>query len=116
MRPINAKDKATQEGHGTVLDRIQALAKKYNHAVKFDKLGGSVVCARIDYGRWIADCECGGAEYVDPQEPIFICMNCGNKAISGRARTVVFPENIKEIEENTMNEPAGGWQSWKRGE
>lgn len=56
------------------------------------------VFARIDFGRWIADCECGGAEYVDPDDPIFFCLSCGNQAHDGKARRVVFPKNREEIE------------------
>ena len=54
--------------------------------------------ARIDFGRWIADCECGGAEYVDPADPLFFCCSCGNQAHQGKARRVIFPENRAEIE------------------
>lgn len=63
------------------------------------------VLARIDFGRWIADCGCGGAEYVDPDEKIFYCQNCGNVDYKGAARAVIFPENRSEIE-NTVLERA----------
>lgn len=51
--------------------------------------------ARVDFGRWIADCPdpvCGGAEYVEPAERIFFCFNCGNALLGGDARQVKFPE------------------------
>ena len=32
--------------------------------------------ARINHGRWIADCPyCTGAEMVDPNDPVFYCLN-----------------------------------------
>lgn len=55
--------------------------------------------ARIDFGRWIGDCECGGAEYVDPEQPFFFCLSCGNSEFDGQARQVIFPENRQEIEQ-----------------
>lgn len=60
------------------------------------------VKARIDYGRWIGDCECGGAEYVDPDEPIFYCQTCGNAAHNGFAREVVFPDARDSIEKAVL--------------
>ena len=50
------------------------------------------VQARIDFGRWIADCECGGAEYVDPDDPVFFCQSCGNAEVDGKLRKVIFPK------------------------
>jgi hypothetical protein len=111
-----AKDKATEEKFKSVAERITVLAVRYNHKYVNDRPSGNPVYARIDYARWIADCECGGAEYVDPEEPIFFCMACGNKATSGRARKVEFPKDRVNIENETMNKPEGGWQSWERGE
>lgn len=52
--------------------------------------------ARVDFGRWIADCpdpDCLGAEYVEPGEQIFFCFNCGNVLINGDARQVLFPDD-----------------------
>ena len=51
--------------------------------------------AKVDFGRWIADCpdpDCLGAEYVEPDERLFFCFNCGNVLINGDARQVKFPE------------------------
>jgi hypothetical protein len=111
-----AKDKATEEKFKSVTERIIVLATRFNHKFVNDRVAGVPVNARIDWGRWIADCECGGAEYVDPNEPLFFCMSCGNKITSGRARKVIFPKNIDEIETKTMKNTDLAWQCWKEGE
>ncbi len=131
---ITAKDLADREGYGSVAERIEKLAIRYKHSFANDRLAGKPVIARIDFGRWLADCECGGAEYVDPDEPIFFCISCGNAAVSGRARQVIFPEDRKAIEDEVMARPVnkvGGMdkidqqfkavpigepRNWKRGE
>jgi len=53
-----AKDKATEEKFKSVAERITVLAVRYNHKYINDRPAGNPVYARIDYGRWIADCEC----------------------------------------------------------
>ena len=63
------------------------------------------VYARIDSGRWIGDCECGGAEYVDPDEPIFFCLSCGNVRFKSCARSVIFPRDRQEIERLILARP-----------
>lgn len=59
---------------------------------------GRDVQARIDASRWICDCECGGAESVNPDDPFFYCLSCGNKQTGGLLRRVIFPDNRIEIE------------------
>lgn len=49
------------------------------------------VAARVNAGRWIADCECGGAEYVDDQVRVFMCAACFNRADGSVWRRVIFP-------------------------
>jgi len=74
----------------------------------FDKPpSGSPVRARIWQGQWIADCECNGASFVDPDEPIFFCFSCGNRANDKRPRPVLFPpeEERKEIERLLLQRP-----------
>jgi len=56
------------------------------------------IYAIVNTGRWIAECECGGAEIVEPDDPIFFCFSCGNSCVKGAVRPVVFPENREEIE------------------
>jgi hypothetical protein len=74
---------------------------------------GTPVNARIWQGQWIADCECNGACFVDPDEPVFFCFTCGNRANGQKPRPVNFPpdDERKEIErlllERPVNDMAG---------
>lgn len=78
-----------------------------------DAPSGKPVVARIEQGAWLADCECGGAMFIDPDEPVFFCCNCGNRANAGKARPVTVPdaETRAEIErlllERPVNDMAG---------
>lgn len=65
------------------------------------------VKALVNGGRWVARCECGGQENVEPDDPIFFCHECGNKISGGKSRPVDFPPpgRRKQIEENLMNIP-----------
>jgi hypothetical protein len=66
---------------------------------------GNFVLARVDHGRWGANCECGGAEYVDPDDPVFYCFSCGNAAAGGKLRPVQFPGNMEDIELLLLERP-----------
>lgn len=73
---------------------------------------GEPVRARIWQGQWIADCDqCGGAAFVDPDEPVYFCFGCGNRGNGGYLRPVEFPEGREEIErlvlERPVNDSAG---------
>lgn len=63
------------------------------------------VQARIWQGQWIADCECGGCSFVDPEEPIFFCFGCANRADNHKVREVIFPEDYKTIEALLLERP-----------
>lgn len=48
--------------------------------------------ARVDHGRWLADCPfCNGAELVTEDDPIFLCLSCGNAEVKGELLDVKFP-------------------------
>ena len=50
--------------------------------------------AFIGTGKWSAACPVcgpGATEYVNPKDTIFYCFNCGNRALKGAARPVIFP-------------------------
>lgn len=38
---------------------------------------GASIYARINHGRWVADCPCGSAQVVTPDDPRFACPECG---------------------------------------
>ena len=81
------------------------------------------VRARINQGRWIADCPtqgCGGALLVSVALPLFWCPYCGNAALGGEWLGVRFPGNKTEIESTLVKRP--GWReravtrNWSPGE
>lgn len=55
------------------------------------------VYAFVDQGRWIAKCECGGAEIVW-NEGLFMCQSCWNSAHKHNFRSVVWPKQRTSIE------------------
>lgn len=59
---------------------------------------GVPVYARIWQGQWIADCECRGASFIDPEEPLFFCFGCGNRSNNGQPRPVIFPPTDERLE------------------
>lgn len=109
-----AKDIVKRDGCMSVEEWIRRLATRRHIAVR-DIDDKFPVVARIDHSRWIADCDCGGAEYVDPDETIFFCFSCNNVAFNGKIRTVTFPlkEKLEEIysglgEQNNFSWTEGG--------
>jgi hypothetical protein len=95
---ITAKHVAQREGFATTRERIEKQRAQFLRKNPQSRLkSGSLVdirpvTARVDFGRWIADCECGGAEYVDPEHTFFFCQSCGNQAFGGQLRSVIFPD------------------------
>lgn len=111
---VTAKHMAAMEGAPDVKGRIlkwrERLFKLKSIAVQIkdiDRPRGAPVLARIELGRWIADCECGGAEFVDPDEPIFFCFSCGNRANDNVPRPVTFPPPAERqvIEQLVLQRP-----------
>ena len=101
---ITARHYCARDGVSSVRERILMLrndqARKKNIAIpiQMDKLSTRPVVARIELGQWIADCDCGGCEFVDPDEPIFFCMSCGNRNDASMLRPVEFPPEDQRLE------------------
>lgn len=110
MEIITAKTIARRDGVMTVTDWLRKAAARKGAMVP-DMVGGAPVIARIDHGRWIADCECKGAEYVDPDEPVFLCLSCLNQGNGGHMRPVKFPspKDRAKIEKNLSPENYHSW-------
>jgi hypothetical protein len=73
------------------------------------------VAARIDAGRWLADCPagCGGAEMVSAADPVFLCVSCGS---DDKWWPVTFPNNRAAIEAEVIKRAdVHGW-AWTPGE
>ncbi len=103
-RILTGSDKARELGHANLRAMLLALAQGRNLEVK-EKVSPKKVYARIDFGRWLADCECGGAGYVDPSDPVFFCVVCGNVAVHGVWRQVEFPADREAIELEVLRRP-----------
>jgi hypothetical protein len=110
---ITAKHYAQREGAASVFERIQKIARTLSQRggtiiqIASADPQGFAVLAEIEFGQWIARCECGGAEMVDPDEPIFFCFGCGNRTNRRYLRPVHFPEAAEraEIERLVLERP-----------
>jgi len=76
----------------TMREVFRRLARWSGHRIVDEMAEDAPVMATWDGDRWVAVCECGGAEVVDPGEPVFFCCSCGNAGVGGRWRPVKFPE------------------------
>jgi len=109
-RLITARDVARRDGHSTVAELILALMEKSIQRGYFqvrwdgEHVGGAPVMAFVDFGRWLARCECGQHNYVNEDEPVMFCARCGN-GNSGLARSVIFPADRKMIEDALLKRP-----------
>ncbi len=104
-RRLTGADRARDNGYDSLRAMLLALMKQrgftWNGQVSQKK-----VRARIDFGRWLADCECGAAGYVDPADPnCFFCLNCGTAAVNGAMRMVAFPVNREALERELLKRP-----------
>jgi len=129
---FTGKDKAKELGYLSYRDYVTALGLKYRHPWNGKSTTKLSVTARVDFGRWIADCQCGAAQYVEPEQP-FYCAECGMPYSEGMGIKVIFPKIKEDIEEEllqretiaTKNTPAtiqpppkeaGLARSWNPGE
>lgn len=56
---------------------------------------GITATARVNGGRWIADCpdpDCGGAEYVSFEDPFLFCHECRNGRVSNQPVRIDLPD------------------------
>jgi len=111
-RIITADDYAKREGAKNIRERIKRhigkITRQYPGVTirhDLDNVITAPVYACIYRGSWIAYCECRGAEFVTPSDPIFYCLSCYNRSHGGRARPVVFPKNREEIEALVLQIP-----------
>lgn len=100
---LTGKDLAFRDGAKNQREWITFTSQQMHSRGHLDtpftgRVRGTAVTAEVNNGRWVAVCECGGAEYVDPQEKVFYCFSCGNSAQGGDGRPVEFPAERLEIE------------------
>ena len=79
-----------------------------------------VVYARVNGGRWIADCPdpaCNGAERVNADDPTFYCWSCYNASFAHRTARVIFPAAgmMRSIEAALLDRPHVDFMSWEPG-
>lgn len=77
--------------------------------------------ARVNFGRWIADCPndaCVGAELVSFDRPTFFCCACRNAAAGNQALAVAAPGPQKrhEVESCLRARPRVENRNWWHGE
>lgn len=95
-----AQDKAIEKGFPSYRQLLTNIAveKKWKLTNKINKAS---VFARVDFGRWLANCTCegcNGVNYVDPADPVFFCFSCQNNDVNGDFKSVTFPKNREEVE------------------
>lgn len=100
MRILDANDKAMEEGYQDAYERLRSMLNKYRIKEKIGKV--PPVSAIVNHGRWVAVCpDCEGVEYVAEGVP-FMCFSCGNEKYDHLLRSVTFPRNRKDIEEELL--------------
>lgn len=98
---LTGNDRAMELGFKNYREWINTLAEKTGHPWN-GEMSDSLVYARVDFGRWICDCELGHACYVEPSDPFFYCYVCGNETTGGKGRHVIFPDHRVEIENELL--------------
>lgn len=116
-RPIQLED-FHKQGDGSPLSASQFMRGVFirTHHRPIPLLTSTTpVQARLDAGRWIADCPigCGGAEMVSQADPVFLCLSCGSGDMWW---PVSFPGHLRAIEaEVAKRGDPHGW-AWNPGE
>ena len=77
---------------------------------------GEKLHAIVNHNRWIAICECGGAEVADPSDRRMYCFSCFNILNDGYTREVEFPRRWKAIEHRLKERPEPLNRNWILGE
>jgi len=101
---VTARHYAQQMGCSSTLERIMKMremvqAKKRTVLpMQVNKYAVDPVLGFIENGQWIGRCECGGCEFVDPDEPVFYCFSCCNRGYNHMLRRVKFPDVSTRME------------------
>lgn len=68
---------------------------------------GQSLTARINHGRWVADCPCQSAQIVTPADPRMWCVECGTGWWQ-----VVFPADVDAVEQLLADLPTAERNWW----
>ena len=66
---------------------------------------GTPLRAWVENNRWIARCECGGQETIDPEWPYFYCFSCRNGLNRHRLRPLELPTDWRGVEDALLVRP-----------
>lgn len=73
--------------------------------------------AYVNEGRWVVSCpNCAGAQYACRTDHRFMCVECGNDAIAGKWRPVVWPVTAADIEAELEKRTRHTNRNWMPGE
>lgn len=74
------------------------------------------VATYVNHGRWVVECpDCPGAQLASRADRRFLCNYCGNAAIGGLWRPVVWPKAVSSIEAELEKRPTRS-ANWLPGE
>lgn len=99
-------------GAEAVADRLRARGMSVGHPVEGEPVG-TPVFARVDHGRWLAECECRSAQILDPDDRRFFCVRCENATNGGRWRPVEWPDDPDSIEAVLLARPRPENRNWQ---
>jgi hypothetical protein len=70
----------------------------------------------LNHGRWIAECpDCHGAQLACWTDHRFLCNECGNVAVAGLWRAIIWPDDREAIE-TVLDQRSPVNQNWLPGE
>lgn len=82
---------------------LQGLARAVPGA---HRLGRADVIARVDWGRWVADCPCRAGVAVHPEWATTGCLECG------RILNVTVPSEFRDIEDALLERSEDSQRHW----
>lgn len=95
---------------------LEQFAAK-NRILVDGNLPGEPVAARVECGRWLAECPlCHEYIDVDPAEPVWTCVTCGGMQLRARWSRVIFPQDRTEIESILLERKLIRTRNWRPGE
>lgn len=102
MKIFTGLDRANELNFPSYRLFVEFLASRLNRRIDWKAVDAAhPIRAIVDYGRWLAECECGESYYVEPTDPLGYCVTCGNRVVegmNGKVRPVIFPANRLTIE------------------
>jgi hypothetical protein len=117
---IDLTQGVADRGAATIIDLYRKKGHQVPEPSDPDPVLAPVVKARLNHGRWIGDCGlpdaarqrvCLNAQYVDPDDTRFFCVECHNADCGGAWRPVLWPADRAAVEAPLEGLPARE-QNW----